>query len=240
MLIFWRLCFGHLLADFTFQADFVNRWKRSNFWGMLLHCAMHPVVYAALTYPYLRDTWIKAGRFSLAGWECILAIFVVHFIEDEWRVFTIFKLHTPDNTLYFLWDQLVHLTSIFLLTPYQIVARWQPGWQGLFPEKWPVLGCLLVLATHTSVVLVYFIEKDLFGTPFPKPSEKYFVIAERLLLVLACLAPAALAFVLVPGFLAAMAATRHKGLVGYSRLGFALGAVLAVLFGLAARTVYYA
>jgi hypothetical protein len=240
MLIFWRLCFGHLLADFTFQSDFVARWKRKSFWGMLFHCAMHPIAYAALTYPYLSGVWIKIGWLKLSGWLCILAIFLVHLIEDEWRVFTIFKYRTPDNTLYFLWDQFIHLTSIFLLTPYQIVTRWQPGWQGFMPEKWPVLGCLLILATHTSVVLVYFIEKDLYGIPFPKPSEKYFVIAERLLLALACLLPAPLAFLLVPVFLAVMGGARYKGLVGYSRLGFALGAAFAVAFGLAGRAVYYA
>ena len=47
MVIFWRLLLGHLLADFTFQSNFINAWKRKSIWGMLGHCAMHPIAYVA-------------------------------------------------------------------------------------------------------------------------------------------------------------------------------------------------
>ena len=52
-----------------------------------------------------------------------------------------------------------------------------------------MLGCLAVLVTHGSTVLIYFIEKDLWGRPFPGAQEKYLGIAERLVLALCFFCP---------------------------------------------------
>ena len=117
MVIFWRLLFGHLLADFTMQTNFINRWKRKSVWGLMAHCLTHPILYLILTWPFLRDTWLTMGPLRLNGWWCILLVFVAHFIEDYWRVYTIFKYNTPDNTLYFFWDQIIHYAVIFMVVP---------------------------------------------------------------------------------------------------------------------------
>ena len=50
--IFWRLMFGHLLADFTFQTNFINRWKRTSFYGLLFHCLMHPFFMSLFILPF--------------------------------------------------------------------------------------------------------------------------------------------------------------------------------------------
>ncbi len=235
MVIFWRLMFGHLLADFTFQSNFVNRWKRSSLWGMLVHCATHPVCYAALTYPYLRDTWVELSCLRLSGWACILIVFLSHFLEDQWRVFTIFRYKTPDNTLYFFWDQVIHYAIIFAVIP--------EGFKGippvLVPEKWPFLGCLLVLVTHACTVLIYFVEKDLSGRLFPGAREKYLTILERLVLSLCFLIPGNVFALLALAWLAVMHTIRSKGIVDFTWTSFYLGAGVSILCGLAARVVYY-
>jgi hypothetical protein len=235
MIIFWRLLFGHLLADFTFQTDFINRWKRSSLWGMLAHCATHPICYVAMTWPYLRDPWIDLGAFKLQGWACILLVFITHFLEDQWRVFTIFKYDMPDNTLYFVWDQIIHYAIIFAVIPGALRGETT----GLIPELWPVLGCLFVIATHACTVLVYFIDKDLSDKPFPGLQEKIVTMAERLVLALCFLVPGHFWPILALMWLAVMHAARRRRFLDLSWLSFYLGGAVAVLCGVAARLVYY-
>ena len=235
MAIFWRLMFGHLLADFTFQTDFINRWKRSSIWGMIAHCAMHPLAYAVLTYPYLRDVWIDLGVARLEGWACILVVFTAHFMEDQWRVFTIFKHGLLDNTLYFIWDQIIHYAVIFAVIP----AGLRGGSPQLVPEPWVVLGCLVVVLTHACTVLIYFIEKDLYGKIFPAFQEKYATMAERLVLGMCFLIPGHFWPILALAWLSMMHYARSKRLLDLSWLSFYLGAVVAVLCGVAGRMVYH-
>ena len=235
MQIFWRLMLGHMLADFTFQTNWINHVKRTSVWGMLLHCVMHPIFYVALTFPYLKDVWIKTPYVQLQGWACILIIFATHFIEDEWRVTTIFKYKIPDNTLYFFWDQIIHYVVIFAVIPSSTLT----GNGALFPEKWAVLGCLFVAVTHACTVLVYFIEKDLYGIEFPGFDEKYLAMAERLVLALCFLVPKGGWLLLAPAWLGGMYLLRKKRLLDLSWFSYWLGAGVAVVCGLAARYVIY-
>ena len=58
-------------------------------------------------------------RGFVARWHTTAA----HFLEDQWRVFTIFKYKTPDNTLYFVWDQIIHYAIIFAVVA--VVLTWR-------------------------------------------------------------------------------------------------------------------
>ncbi len=236
MIIFWRLMFGHLLADFTLQTNWINQWKRTSIWGMVAHCATHPLVYAVLTWPYLRDPWIALGPVQIPGWACVVIVFAAHFVEDQWRVFTIFKYNTPDNTLYFLWDQIIHYAVIFMVVPIGL----QNYTGTLIPEKWPVLGCLFVLITHACTVLVYFIEKDLYNRLYPGPEEKYLTMTERLVLALCLLVPGHAWPVLALAWLSFMHYVRARRIIDLSWFSFYLGGFVTILCGLAARMVYYA
>ncbi len=236
--IFWRLMLGHLLCDFTFQTNFINRWKRTSRWGLLAHCAMHPVAYLILTWPFLGDYWISNSMFSLNGWTCIAIIFITHYLEDWWRVFTISKYGMPDNTLFFAWDQVIHYAVIFSVAPLAVTTS-ASAWY--FPEKWPVLGCLFVLITHACTVLIYFVEKDLHGADYPADDEKHLAMAERLVLSLCFMFPTALgAGALAAVWLGVMFYLRRRRLFDLSAFTFYTGATVAVLCGLAARFVYYA
>lgn len=235
MVIFWRLMFGHLLADFTLQTNFINRWKRSSIWGMVAHCATHPLVYLALTWPYVNDIWFTAGPVRFNGWWSIFVIFALHFVEDYWRVFTIFKYNTPDNTLYFFWDQAIHYAVIFMMVP---IGLQNPG-GSLLPEKWPILGCLFVLITHACTVLVYFIEKDLYNRLYPGDEEKYLTMAERVVLALFMMVPGNAFVLLSLAWLSFMHWIRAKRVLDLSWFSFWLGSLVTVLCGLAARVIYY-
>jgi hypothetical protein len=239
MEIFWRLILGHLLADFTFQTDFINHWKRTSAKGLLAHCLMHPAFYALLCWPFLGQTWVTLPAFGLRldGWACIVLIFLTHLLEDWWRIFALRRYKVPDNTLFFLWDQVVHLSVIAAAAPLAIGAV---GLSGFVPEKWPALGALFVLATHAGTVVLYFVEKDANGAEFPGFDEKYLAMAERLVLALCFLLPnAAAAAAFAAGWLTAMAWLRRSRMFDLTPIAFYGGVAIACACGLAARAVYY-
>jgi hypothetical protein len=170
MEIFFRLLFGHLLADFTFQTNFIADWKRHSMAGLLTHVFIHPVCYILLTWPYLNDTWVRLGGIAITGGVAIVIATVLHFVEDWFRV-TRVSSGWADNTLFYVWDQVVHIIVIVLLSP----LHSQP-----LQNEWPVLGCLFVVITHFATVTIWFIEKDIFGREYPETEEKYIAILQRL------------------------------------------------------------
>jgi hypothetical protein len=198
---------------------------------------MHPLFYVILCWPFLGQNWIDNPFIRLNGWSCLAIVFVTHFLEDWWRVYTIFKYGMPDNTLFFAWDQVIHYSVIFAVAP---MAASSAASTGYFPEKWPVLGCLFVLVTHATTVLVYFVEKDLFGAEFPGFDEKHLGMALRLVLALCILFPSpAGAALLAAGWLAVMFLLRRRRLFDMTAFTFYSGAALSAVCGLAARVVYY-
>jgi hypothetical protein len=233
MTIFWRLVLSHLLSDFTLQFDIVNRLKRQGAWGMLLHCLTHFVVSVALTWSYLGDTWFHLGPVGVNGWWALTLMFAVHYGVDELRVYSM-KSWYKDNTLSFLVDQVLHLYVLLLISPAEVTAG-----GGYLGEKWVMLACALVLVTDFTTVLVYFLEKDVFGKAFPHFDEKYFLTFERVVLW---------AFFFVAGYWwipFALAWTvqilyvRRKRILDMSRMNVVLNIVLAAAFGLWARYLYY-
>ena len=234
MIIFWRLLLSHLLADFTLQLDIVNRMKRKNMWGMALHCFTHFFVSAALCWPYLPQTWFRFGSVPVSGWWALAVILALHFTTDQLRVLSMRRWHYKDGTLSFLADQALHVYALFMLSPVVIPAE-----NPLLAEKWIGIAAIFVMVTHVSTVLIYFIEKELFGKPFPDFDEKYFLIFERLVLWLFFLVegrwwvPFALAWILQIIYV------RKKRLIDLSKLNVALSVALTCALGLWARVIFY-
>ena len=235
MLIFWRLILAHLLADFTFQSDYINSWKKRSIQGLLVHCATHFVISAMLTFPYISSVWIDTGWIKLHGWTCISILVVIHLLQDEWRMYTMRRFKTADCTVYFAWDQVIHAGFIFLFSP--IYGMLKSG--SFLPEKWVVLAAIAVGVTHALTVFVYFIEKDLYNAEFPNFDEKYLVIGERLVLW---------GFFLLPNYwwapfsilwIGHMFYLRRRRTIDFSRVGFYLGLSMTFLFGFLARWVYW-
>ncbi len=235
MQLFWRLLAGHLLADFTLQTDKINAWKRRSTLGLLAHAGIHPLVNGLLVAPYLNRVWARVGEVDLNGWACVLILFLLHFVEDKWRVHSIHKRGSADSTLFFLWDQLFHVASIAILFP--VLSTGPGSW---VPERWPILLCLGVAVTHFCTVLIYFIEKDLWGASFPGFDEKYVTMAERLVLALLIMLPGPAGLPLAAAWIAAMGGLRRVRVLDYSFFGLWLGVAFSIPAGLAAKALLYA
>lgn len=172
MVIFWRLVLAHFIADFTFQTNKVATWKRESHWGMLVHILTHPIAMAILTWPYLSRPWVQTRWWSLNGWVCIALITLFHWLEDQWRVWSIQKTGSPDNTGFFLWDQVVHITMILAFSP---------AVPGTRADAWVLAVLCFVLLTHFVSVLIFFLENDLWGDSQVLNDRKYRYIGERLM-----------------------------------------------------------
>lgn len=233
MIIFWRLLLAHLLADFTLQLDFVNKLKRKSAWGMLVHCLTHLVTGIALTWPFLGDTWVSVGPLNLNGWTALILMFFVHYAVDELRVFSV-KAGYRDNTISFLLDQAAHIYVLFLISP---VVVPEPG--ALMGEKWVAITAMLVLVTHFTTVLIYFLEKDFLGRNFPSFDEKYFLIFERVVIWAFFFAsglwwiPFALAWILQLFYV------KRKRIMDLSALNVWVSVAMGLGAGVWTRFVYY-
>jgi len=172
MEIFWRLILAHFIADFTLQTNKVATWKRENRLGMFIHILTHPLVTYALTWPYLSMPWVDTRWIRLNGWVCVALLALFHWLEDEWRVWSIQETGSPDSTGFFLWDQVVHLTMILAFSPTQIDAH---------VKSWIIPVLCVVLLSHFISVLVFFIENDLWGNSQVLGEKKYRYIVERLI-----------------------------------------------------------
>lgn len=231
--IFWRLVLAHLLADFTFQTDYVNRIKRSGFAGMMVHVLTHAVVSAVLVREYLGAEWFRVLGFSFNGWLALSVLTAVHFAVDEIRVYVIRRLAYRDNTFNFLADQFAHFYFIFMFSPFNFSTP------AFVPEKWVFLLSCLVMTTHFSTVLFYFVEKDMSGASFPAFDQKYFMIFERTIIW---------AFFLIPGlwwlgflalWLVQLFYVKRKRIIDMSPLNFYGSIFSSVIFGLLSRRIYY-
>jgi hypothetical protein len=224
MEIFFRLLFGHLLADFTFQTNYIAEWKRRSQYGLLAHVLIHPVCYTVLLWPFLSDTWVTLGV-PLNGWSCVVLATALHYLEDWFRISRINRGWT-DNTLFYFWDQALHIAILFVLSPWQS----QP-----LMTSWPILGILFVTVTHFATVTIWFVEKDVYGREYPETEEKYISILQRLVVWLAFFLPHpwwlfVLLFVLV-------SFGRHVWTrrVDFSWTSVVMGNSLAIVCGLASR-----
>ena len=220
--IFFRLLFGHLLADFTFQTNFLAEWKRRRFLGLFVHVVIHPICYIALTWPYLSMTWCTYGSFSMNGWVVILITSVVHFFEDWFRVHAINAWEWSDNTLFYIWDQVVHIVCLWLLTP----VHSQP-----LLHDWPILGILFVLVTHCATVTVWFIEKDIYGRDFPETEEKYLSMLQRLVVWLSFFLPQPWWMLILVFVMVSFARHIWTKKIDFSWAGIIMGNAFAVLCG---------
>ena len=64
--IFWRLVLAHLLADFTFQTDFIAKWKRESIFGGLIHSFIFFVCASLLCFARLHEL----ARAAWIGKDC--------------------------------------------------------------------------------------------------------------------------------------------------------------------------
>ena len=264
MEIFWRLVLGHLIGDFTLQTNHIAAWKRRNILGMIVHCGIHPVIYSVLLWSYMGQTWVQAGPLPLTGWACVFVIFAAHFIEDQWRVWSVLKRNAPDNTFFYIWDQVIHYAVLFSMAPavegsigkygfltYPPISGVAPLAQAsrmtlgerfmtvTQPEPWVFIAILFVIVTHFTTVSIYFIEQDFFGKSFPGDREKYISMAERILVAGCFLLPGRWGLALAAAWILYVLASKAKRAYAYSWTSILVGNATAVLCGLLSRNLFY-
>jgi hypothetical protein len=225
MIIFWRLILAHFVADFTFQTNHIANWKRQSKWGMAVHVLTHPVTTAAFVWPYLSMPWVQTRWFVLNGWICVVLLALFHWLEDEWRVWSIQETGSPDSTGFFLWDQVVHITMVLAFAPTIPGAR---------PENWVFVAICGVLLAHFTSVLIYFLENDLWGRSEVLNHRKYYFMGERLLGASLFLLPGAW-FLLALGWLGYIFYLHYSRSQERSWVNLVVGNVAAAFLGLITR-----
>jgi len=227
MYFFWRLLLAHLLADFTFQTDRIAKWKREDISGIFFHVLIFLFFAVAINYQYLPQK-----DFALA----LLILAVTHVIEDQWRVFSIKRYNSPDNIIFFLWDQFVHILLIFVFAPENPV--------GVKTEKWVFIVIFFVVAAQFSTILIYFIKKLFFNDARIITQEKYHGIAERILIVACFVIPGKWYWLVLP-FSVMLVITERFSLkktdndLDFSAFNIIASNVIAVILSIAARSVLY-
>jgi hypothetical protein len=264
MEIFWRLVLAHLIADFTLQTNYIAAWKRKSLIGISVHCAIHPIISALLTWRYLGQTWLQIGSWEITGCTSIAIIFITHFIEDEWRVWTVLKKWAPDNILFYLWDQMIHYTVILMVSPAiagsptyfkwfqypalnQVVpaaealglSLWERFMTVTYPEPWVCIAILIAIVTHFTTINIYFIEKDWFGIPFPSTAEKYLSMAERLAVMGCFFLPGHWWIVVVLFWLLRTAVYKIRKIQDFTWTNIIIGNTTAVTCGILSRSILY-
>ncbi|OGR94415.1 MAG: hypothetical protein A2902_02525 [Elusimicrobia bacterium RIFCSPLOWO2_01_FULL_64_13] len=265
MEVFLRLVLGHLIGDFTLQTNYIAAWKRRNLWGMAVHCGIHPILYTVLLWNYMGQVWMRIGDVSFTGWTCVLLIFIAHFVEDEWRVWSVLKKGAPDNTFFYLWDQVIHYAVLFAISPVVDggatskfgfihypplegvvmgaqaagLGAWQRFLTVTRPEPWVLAGSLLVIVTHFTTVSIYFIEKDVFGKDFPAADEKYISMAERMVVTGCFLLPGIWWAGLIAVWFGWVVLSKIRDRYDFSWTSIVVGNLTAVACGLLLRGIFY-
>jgi hypothetical protein len=226
MIVFWRLLLAHLLTDFTFQTDKIANWKRKSVFGILVHSSIFLILSLVLTRRYLGDTWWK-----FSGLVSLTLLFLIHFGEDYYRVWSIRKVNSTDNMLFFLWDQFIHIALIFLFSP-------RSG--KLIGEKLVVLLILAIFVTHLTSILIYYLEQRLYGNEYSLSGlkNKYYLIAERFAMFLCLLMPGLwwISFIIVLLFCRFI---NRKLKLEFTKLNIIVGSVFVILSGILGRIILY-
>lgn len=232
MTIFWRLILAHLLADFTFQFNFVAKWKRTRWYGLLLHCFIHYLCFIFLTFPFLNLEW----AYGLTGWKICLIITLIHYLIDAFKSFCLNGKYLRDGLHFFLFDQMLHYYVIFLFAGFLEVPF---GMQAL-STRWIIMLSIFAFIAQPLAVHIYYMDKELDrDTLFPSLSQEYFMIVERLVLVL---------FFFMPGiwwqpcaflWIMQMIMIKARKMIDITKLNLAFSIVITIAFGVLGRILFY-
>jgi len=182
-----------------------------------------------LTYPFAGDVWVRIFGIELNGWLCLAILTALHFLEDNWRVWTIVKFSSPDSFGFFLWDQFIHYLMIFIFTPLNSA--------NILREKWVIVALIYVLATHFTTIFIYYIEKDIMGTAVIRNDHKYYSITERLIIVSLFLLPGYWWLFMIGLWIVKSIWYRIKRIYDFSWIHIVLNYSFAILLGVAGRIV---
>ncbi|MBU2567738.1 MAG: DUF3307 domain-containing protein [Elusimicrobia bacterium] len=228
MIVFWRLLLAHLLTDFTFQTNGIARWKRESPVGVIVHSGIFLILSFVLCRQWLGQTWWK-----VPGWAAIVILFIIHSMEDHYRIWSIGKGGSNDNILFFLWDQSIHVVLLFLFSPVNN--------GNIIEEKVIVALCLLIGVTHFTSILIFYLEEAIYGHEhiFFRLKGKYYLIVERAAIFGCFLLPGRWWLVFAAVLILKPLISRVFTLNDFTRTNLIISPVSAVAFGLLARFILH-
>lgn len=148
-----RLAVAHLLTDFVLQSTaWINHKKQNKHRSSKLY--LHVLLAGATAYLF-------AGLWS--NWWLPLVIMGTHFFIDLW------KLNRPENVLYFIIDQLLHILVIVVI------------WASIYYDLHTVQDYLVQLLQNTKlwfVIIGYILVTWPLGILIGIASEKWRIAAE--------------------------------------------------------------
>lgn len=192
MKVFFRLLLAHLLTDFTIQTNFIARWKKQSFLGVVVHSAAFFILAFILTFSELNKIWFEYP-IKLPGYLCLLILFILHVIEDEYRAYNVRHYHIQDTLLFFLWDQIIHVVFLYVFSPYREFSF----------EPWVIVACLFIVGTHGLSVVLLYLDIMIYNkqTAYDKFNKRQYPIIFCFIILLIFLLPDkwfVLSFLLIP------------------------------------------
>lgn len=226
--LFWRLILAHFVGDFTLQTNKIAKWKRESVWGVLFHSLIFFVIGALLTFQRANEIWVEILGVELGGWMCLGILTALHYLEDNWRVWTISRFNSPDSFGFFLWDQFIHYLMIFIFTPLDA---------SITPERWVIVAIIYVLAAHFMTIFIYYIEKDVLGQAVIRSDLKYYSIIERLAIVSLFLLPGNWWLFMIALWILKSIIYGIRKIYDFSWIHIALNYTFAIILGVAGKIV---
>ncbi|MFN3550731.1 MAG: DUF3307 domain-containing protein [Endomicrobiia bacterium] len=209
MKIFFRLLLAHLLADFTLQTDFIAKWKKNNFLGVVVHSLIFFILSLIFTFPELNKIWMSYPL-KINGWICLILLFLLHMLEDEYRSYNVRHYKVNDNFLFFLWDQAIHIVFLFTFSPYENFEL----------EPIIIILCIFILGTHFTSIIILYLEIMLYGKElaYKNFNKKNYYIFLRLITMVFFLLPGKfflLSFLVLPLFIILKIKVKHLSFYGF-------------------------
>lgn len=216
--VFLPMLTGHLIADFWLQPGTWVQHKRKNGWKskkLILHSGLASLLPVLFT-------------FQLNLWWFFPVIFVVHFITD------FIKSKLPDNIPSFLFDQLLHITILWVLAIYATDAVISES----LTRFWIYATGLVLVTNPMGIFTGFFLTAVI---PDKNKKNKHDIsawigILERILILIFILAGqfAAIGFLIAAKSIFRFNDTREDGnkKAEYFLLGTLLSFTLAIVVGL--------
>ena len=147
MKVFFTLfLLAHLIGDFVLQSNRIALLKSKGIKGIGVHVAIVISI----------QCLILGGVFGLRGLLPAILVGLIHFVIDYVK-FVVAKRMYKFQTAYFLFDQGLHVASIYF------VSRWLVVEGMLFEIKsfWVVYAIGLIISYYVTTIIVKYVLKDI-------------------------------------------------------------------------------
>lgn len=241
MSVFWLLTLAYLLAEYTLQTRRFLAWKERRAHARAVQTAFFFLTALALTWPYLNETWFSYYGANLSGAPSLVIISLLFaYGSYEFDKINLKKIPYVSSLLY-LFRPFYKLLVFFVFSPASEMAECGSFW----PAPWILVVCgALVLAKMTEWFLFYF-EKDVcYGAnhaacPLPTPDVGFISTLQREGLFFIMLIPGYSFVVFLVMWLWCSVYARKIRIIDISYFSLYSGSVIAILLGLAVRSVRF-